>query len=233
MTEYLLIAIWRAPRIDLATCRERLLADWVPEALAHDPSMTLTVSLAADDQGPYSRSPDANGLVPTVDAIAKVGLDRAHDLDDIPARDVLHPFARRVEAWRVDVERPLEWERTWPDGETAPGLKMVSFMRRTEGLTHQQFVRHWTEQHAPLALRHHVGLWNYTQNIVRRSYTPGGGQIDGIAELHFRTRADFDERFFDSDDGRAVIMADVKRFMGPPGPETALLTELPVRTTGD
>jgi uncharacterized protein (TIGR02118 family) len=108
---------------------------------------------------------------------------------------------------------------------------MVSFMRRAEGLTHQQFARHWTEQHTPLALRHHVGLWNYTQNVVRRAYTPGGGQIDGIAELHFRTREDFEERFFDSDDGRAVILADVKRFMGSPGPETAIMSELPLRST--
>jgi uncharacterized protein (TIGR02118 family) len=230
MTEHLLIAMWRAPRVELESFRQRLLDEWVAEALEFDPTMTLTVSLAADDQGPYTRPPDANGLVPTVDAIAKVGLERAHDLDDIPARDVLHRFARRVEAWRVDVQRPLVWDRTWPDGETAPGLKMVSFMRRADDLTRQQFVRHWTERHTPLALRHHVGLWNYTQNVVRRSYTPGGGQIDGIAELHFRTREDFEERFFDSDDGRAVILADVKRFMGPPGPETALLTELPIRT---
>ena len=233
MTEHLLVAVWRAPRVAFDACREQLLGPWVREALAETPGMTLTVSVADDDQGPYAKQPDAAGLVPTVDALMHVGLERAHDLDDIPARDLLHSFARRVEAWRVDIQRPREWERTWPDGAWAPGVKMVSFMRRAEGLTRQQFTRHWTERHAPLALRHHVGLWNYTQNVVRLAYTPGGGQIDGIAELHFRTREDFEERFFDSDDGRAVIMEDVKRFMGPPGPETALMRELPVRTTSD
>ena len=96
-------------------------------------------------------------------------------------------------------------------------MKLVSFMRRAEGLNHEQFVRHWTEQHTPLALEHHPGLWNYTQHVVRRAYTPGGRDIDGIAELHFASRDDFDNRFFDSDDGRQVIMDDVARFMGRPG----------------
>jgi uncharacterized protein (TIGR02118 family) len=107
---------------------------------------------------------------------------------------------------------------------------MVSFMRRADGLTHEQFVRHWTQHHTPLARRHHVGLWNYTQNVVRRAFTPGGEGIDGIAELHFRSRDDFDTKFFDSDDGRAVIMADVKRFLSRPAGEAALMRELPLRT---
>jgi uncharacterized protein (TIGR02118 family) len=230
MTEQLLIAVWRGPRVTLDECRSRVVGEYATEALAEPGLQTLTVSLADDDQGPYTKQPDANGLVPNVDAIIKVGLERAHDLDDIPARDILHSFARRIEAWRVDVRRPLQWERTWPDGEPAPGIKMVSLVRRAVGLTPQQFARHWTERHAPLALRHHAGLWNYTQNIVRRAYTPGGGQIDGIAELHFRTRQDFEERFYDSDEGKAIIREDVKRFIGARGAEAALMTELPLRT---
>jgi uncharacterized protein (TIGR02118 family) len=210
-----------------------VLDEWAPEALTAEGLHTLTVSTAAADQGTYAKPPDEHGLVPNVDVLIALGLYRAHGLDDLPARDLLHPIARRIEAFRVDVGRPKRWERTWPDGEDAPGLKMVSFMRRADGLTRQQFTRHWTERHAPLALRHHVGLWNYRQNVVRRAFTPGGGQIDGIAELHFRSRASFDDEFFDDDEGRAIILADVKRFMGPPGPETALMRERPVRTEGE
>ncbi len=230
MTEHLLVAIWRAPEASLAGVRRRMVEEWAPEALATPGLETLSLSLAEDDQGRFTRAPDARGLVTNVDALAKVGLERAHDLDDIPARDVLHPFSRRVEAWRVDVHRPIQWERTWPDGEPAPGVRMVSFVRRAAALTHQQFARHWTERHAPLARAHHPGLWDYTQNVVRRAYTPGGGQIDGIAELHFRTRADFETRFYDSDEGRAAIRADVEQFIAPHGAEAALMTELPVRT---
>ncbi len=231
MTEHLMIGIWRAANVTPAEVASGVVEAWAPEALAEATVETCTISLAETDQGQYTRDPDAQGLVPNCDALIALGLTRAHDLDDVPARDALHGLARRMEIWRVDARHPIEWDRTWPDGEFAPGLKMVSFMQRADGLTHEQFARHWTESHTPLATRHHVGLWNYTQSVVRRAYTPGGNPIDGIAELHFRTRGDLVERFFDSDEGRAVILADVKRFMARPRPETALMRELPLRTS--
>jgi uncharacterized protein (TIGR02118 family) len=230
MTEHLMVAIWRAPAASPDAVTAGIVEQWAPEALANESVEECTVSFAEPDQGMYSREPDAQGLVPNCDALISLGLTRAHDLDDVPERDALHAIARRVEVWRVDSRRPLTWERDWADGEYAPGVKMVSFMQRADALTHEQFSQHWTEKHTPLALRHHVGLWNYTQSVVRRSLTPGGNPIDGIAELHFRTRDDFVYRFFDSDDGRAAILADVGKFMSRPRPETALMRELPLRT---
>jgi uncharacterized protein (TIGR02118 family) len=228
--EHLLVAIWRAAKVEPEALARQVVDAWAPEALATESLLSCTVNLADADQGQYEREPDAQGLVPNCDALIALGLTRAHDIDDLPARDALHTVARRVDVWRVDPRRVLTSERTEPDGEPSPGVKMVSFMRRAEGLSHEQFVRHWTERHTALAQRHHVGLWDYTQNVVRRPLTPGGAAIDGIAELHFRTRADFENKFFDSDEGRAVILADVKRFMMPPSRETALMRELPLRT---
>ena len=214
-----MVALWRAADADVST----VIDDWAPLALKDANVQALTVSLADPDQGPYKDGDP-------VDVVIKLGLERAHDLDDVPDRGALYAIAREVNVWRVDPRTPKQWQRTWPDGTEAPGVKMVSFMRRAEGLTHEQFVRHWTENHAPLAVKHHVGLSNYTQNVVRRAYTPGGAAIDGIAELHFPTRDAFTDEFFDTDEGRAVIMADVKRFMAHPGPETALMRELSLRT---
>jgi uncharacterized protein (TIGR02118 family) len=233
VTEHVLVALWRAPSVSPDALAAGIVEEWAPEVLAGDGVETCTVSLAEPDQGLYTQPADADGLVPNCDALIALGLTRAHDLDDVPLRDALHGLARRVEVWRVDRHRPLVWDRTWPDGELAPGPKMVSFMARAEGLSHEQFVRHWTELHTPLALRHHAGLWNYTQNVVRRAFTPGGGGFDGIAELHFRTRSDFVDRFFDSDAGRAAIMDDVRRFMARPRAETAVMRELPLRTAGN
>jgi len=230
MTEYLLIAVWRSPAVSPAGVVAGVVDRWAAEALAGDTVESCTVSFAEDDQGQYAREPDALGLVPNCDALIALGLARAHDLDDVPARDLLHALARRVEVWRVDPHHPKVWDRDWPDGEYAPGVKMVSFMKRAEAITHEQFARHWIERHTPLAVRHHVGLWNYTQSVVRRAFTPGGDAIDGVAELHFRSRPDFVDRFFDSPEGRSVIIADVGRFMARPLPETALMRELPLRT---
>jgi uncharacterized protein (TIGR02118 family) len=228
--EQLAVAVWRAPATSAADFRAALVDDWARPALEVEGVVDLTVNLAAADQGVYTREPDADGLTANADGFVVVGLVQAHDLDDLPGRDDLYRLARRVDVWRVRSDHPKSYARTWPDGTEAPGVKLVSFMRRAEGLNHEQFVRHWSEQHTPLALEHHPGLWNYTQLVVRRAYTPGGRDIDGIAELHFASREDFDDRFFDSDDGRQVIMDDVARFMARPGSGSGLMIELPLRT---
>ncbi len=226
------MAVWRAAHTSANAFRDALISEWVSLAFEHEGLRELTVNFALDDQGPYTHPPDEDGLVPNVDAFVTVGLESAHGLDDLPGRDELYRLSRRVDVWRVVATNRKAYDRNWPDGTEAPGVKFVSFMRRAEGLNHEQFVRHWGENHTPLALRHHVGLWNYTQNVVRRAYTPGGRDIDGIAELHFATRDDFDHRFFDSDEGRQAILADVKQFMGRFSSASALMTELPLRTAG-
>ena len=216
--EQVLIALWRAPEAHVET----LLDTWVPVILKHDGVQACTVSFADPDQGRFRGPP--------CDALVALGLDRAQDLDDIPDRHELYALAREVNVFRVDPRLVITWDRTWPDGEYAPGVKYVSFVRRAPELSHGQFVRHWTETHAPLARTHHIGLADYTQNVVRAAYTPGGAGIDGVAELRFRTRADFENRFYDSDAGKAVIRADVARFIGQSGISPTLMRELPLRT---
>jgi uncharacterized protein (TIGR02118 family) len=218
--ENLLIALWCAPEARV----ESLLETWIPAALEDPGVRSCTISFADPDQGRFPGPP--------CDALIELGCARAQDLDDLPSRHDLYAIAREVNVFRVDPRRVITWSRTWPDGEYAPGVKYVSFVRRAPALTHGQFVRHWTEVHAPLAREHHVGLADYTQNVVRSSYTPGGAGIDGVAELRFRTRADFEDRFYDSEAGKAAIRADVRKFIGASGISPTLMRELPVLTPG-
>jgi uncharacterized protein (TIGR02118 family) len=90
-------------------------------------------------------------------------------------------------------------------------LVMWVFFGRRRSLSHDEFNAHWRDVHAPLALRHHVGVCRYVQHEVL-----GGtdDRVDGIAELHFATADDLAERFYDSDDGRRAIAADVASFAG-------------------
>lgn len=141
--------------------------------------------------------------------------------------NALSALGRRVWAWRVTEHAPKT--------EAAPcAVAMVSLMRRHPALTHAEFVDHWTQHHAPLAWSRHVGLADYRQYVVDETLTTETPEIDGIAVLGFRTRADFDDRFFDSDAGRVEIMEDVARFMDRPGRETTLVgsADRP-RATGD
>jgi uncharacterized protein (TIGR02118 family) len=154
------------------------------------------------------------------DALADQGpRPRPVPFDRLVVGDLPTDVARageRVWAWRVEEHVPIAGPR---DCEVA----MVSLVRRRPGTTHDEFAEHWTLRHAPLARRRHVGLADYHQFVVVESLTPDAPDIDGVALLGFLTRRDLDERFFDSDEGRAEIMADVARFMGPPGPETTLV----------
>ena len=71
-------------------------------------------------------------------------------------------------------------------------IKSISLLTRKEGWTHEQFVRHWVEIHAPLA--HAVpGLRRYVQaHIVeerrRPDVPPLDVEVDGIAELWYDDR---------------------------------------------
>jgi len=63
-------------------------------------------------------------------------------------------------------------------------------------MTHEEFVKHWVEVHAPLA-RACPGISRYTLTIIKTSSTrkdvaPIDVQVDGIAELWFKNQADFD-----------------------------------------
>jgi reactive intermediate/imine deaminase/uncharacterized protein (TIGR02118 family) len=95
-------------------------------------------------------------------------------------------------------------------------IKSIGLLTRKEGLTREQFTRHWVEIHAPLA--HAVpGLRRYVQShIVAERARPDipttAVDIDGIAELWYDDRAAM-ERAMASPQGQALL-ADGALFIG-------------------
>ena len=78
----------------------------------------------------------------------------------------------------------------------APMIKRASLLARKPGISHEEFVKHWAEVHAPMA-RACPGISRYTLTIIKSSSTrkdvaPIEVQVDGIAELWFKNQADFD-----------------------------------------
>ena len=73
-------------------------------------------------------------------------------------------------------------------------IKSISLLTRKAGMTHAQFVKHWADVHAPLALALAVpGLRRYVQSHIveerTRPDTPTTNvEIDGIAELWYDDR---------------------------------------------
>jgi uncharacterized protein (TIGR02118 family) len=72
-------------------------------------------------------------------------------------------------------------------------VKSVGLLTRKDGMSHEQFMKHWVEVHAPLA--HAVpGLVRYVQSHIveerRRPDIPATDvEIDGIAELWYEDAA--------------------------------------------
>jgi uncharacterized protein (TIGR02118 family) len=75
-------------------------------------------------------------------------------------------------------------------------IKRASLLARKPGITHEEFVKHWVEIHAPMA-RACPGIGRYTLTIINSSSTrkdvaPFDIQVDGIAELWFKDKASFE-----------------------------------------
>jgi uncharacterized protein (TIGR02118 family) len=78
-------------------------------------------------------------------------------------------------------------------GEMPIMIKTIGLLTRKDGWTHEQFMKHWVEIHAPLALAV-PGLRRYVQNHIqaertRADITATTVEIDGVAELWFDDQA--------------------------------------------
>jgi EthD domain len=112
--------------------------------------------------------------------------------------------------YRVTVRRMRHQRRFWPPGDASPGVTAAFGMLRRPGLTHDQSDAHWRDIHAPLALRHHPGMWHYHQ--VSIDEVIDGRFFDGIALCAFASDQDLSERFFGGPEDQEVISADVATF---------------------
>jgi hypothetical protein len=113
--------------------------------------------------------------------------------------------------------------------QRSPGLIFAAIAVRAPQLSHGEFDAQWRDHHAPLALQHHPGLCGYEQLVVASALTAQATPIDGIALLHFPSHDAFAQRFYDSDAGRAALLADTQCFLDVPRCEAALMSEYGVR----
>lgn len=114
--------------------------------------------------------------------------------------------------------------------QRSPGLVFAAIAVRAPQLSHAEFDARWRDHHAPLALQHHPGLCGYEQLVVEGGLTARAAPIDGLALLHFPSRDAFAQRFYDSDAGRAALLADTGRFLDASRCEAALMSEYGVQS---
>jgi uncharacterized protein (TIGR02118 family) len=122
------------------------------------------------------------------------------------AESALAPHAAALCA----TEEVRHWDELGDDDRDA--VLLCYFVRRRPDLSFDAFRTHYRERHAPLARIHHPGIARYVQN-----FAVGGGEIDAISELWFRSESDARTRFYRDEESRRAIAEDVGRFLDPRG----------------
>jgi uncharacterized protein (TIGR02118 family) len=161
-----------------------------------------------------SRGPTAIDAATSAGGTAYVAMERERDpvfvsLVLAADRAAIEPVAD-LGLYAVEVRRMRHQRRTWAPATATPGLTAAFVMLHRPDLTHEQSDAHWRDIHAPLALRHHPGMWHYHQISI--TDVLAGPAYDGIALCAFASEQDMSERFFGGPEDQAVIAADVATF---------------------
>lgn len=131
--------------------------------------------------------------------------------------------------WEAEFRRVKDYGRTWPPGEPTPGVGMLFAIWRHPSLSHAQFDAHWRDVHAPLAVEHHVGMWDYTQCSFRRALVEHAVDYDGMAICQFPSLEDLEQRFFGGPESERAINEDVVKFGDPGRLDRVRMTEYVLR----
>jgi uncharacterized protein (TIGR02118 family) len=91
-------------------------------------------------------------------------------------------------------------------------VKVITTIRRKEGMSQEEFSRYWEENHGPLIKKILPGVKRYVQNHARK--LPGGGEpkIDGVVEIWFEDMDAWRKaaEFFEGEGGKAIITDEEK-----------------------
>lgn len=111
------------------------------------------------------------------------------------------------------------------DADTpTPGVKMISFVKRRDDISPQQFDERY-RNHIAVAREHHGGMWQYVQSVVVAPLTTDAPPIDGMSELWFRSADDFRNHFYTAERSPDAVREDTSSFIDYAGTFSVLATE--------
>ncbi len=190
-------------------------------------AMLEFLALGSDPVAAKAVAQDLGGVAYLADAAVEAGGTQARPFASIVRVATADPSALGAAA---DIGSYLVYSRAmrrhppqWSGPHPTPGLVAAFGMVRKQTLTHAQADTHWRDVHGPLALRIHIGMWDYTQCSVVHRFA--GPDFDGVALCGFGSQADLRERFFDGPEGRQAIIDDIATFVDTEGSARRVLCQ--------
>lgn len=168
---------------------------------------------------------------------APVAIFCIHDEQDDPSRftDMLANAASALSGYEVEESYPVEYEKSWSDGEPTPSPILLTVLHKKPGISSDEYIERWHGGHTPLSLEIHP-LWYYQRNVIREPITQRADACDGIVLEACPTKSDLlnPARFF----GGAIKMVpnmlrvanDIKGFLDMKKVETYYCTEYHLRS---
>jgi uncharacterized protein (TIGR02118 family) len=223
MAVKLVFFIRRKPQLSRADFQSRYFEGHAQLVLDHFPRLRRYVVNLVQGEAPAEQAEEVK--LGAADAIAEMWFDSLGDFADRARRYDSGDGAASVEAsadalydsvvaYQVEQHIQRDYERSWPDGQPSPGVKMVYPVRRKADLSRKQFVEHWLHKHVPIVLQYMNGISRYATNVLVR---PLGNapDIDGIVELHYLNPDDLKGPRYDAPEAEAIMAEDVAQFLTP------------------
>jgi uncharacterized protein (TIGR02118 family) len=116
-----------------------------------------------------------------------------------------------ADALAYELEEHVAWAAR---DESAPraAIKSVSFVKRKEGISVEEFRHHYRE-HVPVAWEHHVGCSRYVQNDVTAIFGDAP-PADGFSELWYTTIDDFvNHHWGQGEASKQAVREDTEEFI--------------------
>jgi hypothetical protein len=217
--------LWRAANESMNDFRNTLFDDIAPELLARSPEH-LTVIVA---------EPDIESItligVPREDGSLVSALISATVASRVEAETfagIIEPMVAFVAGYEVIKTVPLDYQKTWPDGEASPGIQQVTFLQQRQDMQYEVFRDYWFCSHTPFGVDIHP-FWRYERNEVVEAITADAPSYNGIVELHFYEIEDLTDpnRFFGGSFliNAVRVLMDVSNFIDMGTIEVTAMTE--------
>ena len=208
--------MWRASDVTAQQFEQSLFADVTPQLKNYNsPNLRYWLADETIESMTLREHPREDGA--RVAAVISIELED-NNVAELIAQQ-LRPFAGFVAGYKVNHSLPLNYTKTWADGEVSPGVVSMSFFQRKPGQSQKDFKDYWFCSHTPFALDIHP-LWRYERNPVIEAVTKNAPAYNGIVPLHMQSEAGLEafSQFFAADGNNAIynalrIQNDVSNFI--------------------